>query len=249
MRYFLEIAYDGTNYCGWQYQPNAITVQEVLTNALLTIIKDKSISLVGCGRTDTGVHASQFFVHFDTEEITEDLEFVSFKLNKVLPVDIAVKKLLAVDDKAHARFSATSRTYQYFIHQQKNPFKEKYSLLLERKLDVKKMIEAATLLPQFDDFTSFARLHSNAKTNLCKVFYAHFTEIENGLVFEIKANRFLRNMVRSVVGTLLYVGLNKITIEEFVDIINKKNRSEAGESVDGRGLFLTKIEYPFLNEQ
>ncbi|MFP5471918.1 MAG: tRNA pseudouridine(38-40) synthase TruA [Bacteroidia bacterium] len=248
MRYFLEIAYDGTNYCGWQYQPNAITVQEVLTKALHTIIKDNSISLVGCGRTDTGVHASQFFVHFDTKEITEDLEFVSFKLNKVLPVDIAVKKLFAVDDKAHARFSATSRTYQYFIHQQKNPFKEKYSLLLERKLDLKKMVEAASLLPQFDDFTSFARLNSNAKTNLCKVFYAHFTETENGLVFEIKANRFLRNMVRSLVGTLLHVGLNKITIEEFVNVINKKNRSEAGESVDGRGLFLTKIEYPFLNE-
>jgi tRNA pseudouridine38-40 synthase len=247
VRYFLEIAYDGTNYHGWQIQPNATSVQEVVTKCLNVLLKQNDLSLMGCGRTDTGVHASQFFIHFDCEEIT-DTDALLFKLNKIFPHDISALRCFKVDDKAHARFSATSRSYKYFIHSQKNPFKYKYSTLIERELDVDKMNEAAKLLPQFEDFTSFARLHGNVKTNICKIYYAHFTQHTDALVFEIKANRFLRNMVRSLVGTLLDVGLNKISVDEFVDIIEQKNRSAAGESVDAKGLFLTKVEYPFINE-
>ena len=247
MRYFIEIAYNGTHYHGWQIQPNAITIQEVLNKSISTILQE-DVSAVGCGRTDTSVHASQFFAHFDLQKGISNIDDFTYRLNKFLPHDIACYKTFAVEDDQHTRFDATSRTYKYFIHQTKNPFKQDKSFLFTFDLDIDKMNEAAALLSNYEDFTSFAKLHGDNKTNICELFYANWTKTEDGLVFEIKANRFLRNMVRSIVGTLLDVGLNKLTIKEFTDIIELKNRSEAGVSVPGKGLFLTKIEYPYIND-
>lgn len=247
MRYFLEITYDGTNFHGWQFQPNAITVQEVLTKAVNVFVKDKELSLVGCGRTDRGVHASQFFVHFDSD-VELDISNFIYKANKILPYEISIKKCFKVHDIAHARFDATSRTYQYFIHQDKNPFKQRFSLYYERELDLDKMNEASKLILNYKDFTSFARLHADTHTNDCNIYHAFLIKKEDGVIFEIKANRFLRNMVRSIVGTLLDVGTGKTSIEEFIKIIEAKDRNKAGDSVDGRGLFLTKVEYPFIYE-
>ena len=247
MRFFLEIAYSGTNYHGWQIQPNAITVQEVVNKAISTLLQEE-INVVGCGRTDTGVHASQYFLHFDSQQnIDEPKQFV-YRLNKLLPNDVACYKCINVNDDAHARFDATFRAYHYFIHQQKDPFKVETSYYFERSLDVEKMNAASTLLTQHDDFTSFAKLHTDNKTNICEVKTAFWTQKDSTLVFEIKANRFLRNMVRSIVGTLLDVGLNNTSVEEFKAIIEAKDRSKAGMSAPANGLFLTKIEYPFLSE-
>ncbi len=248
MRYFIEIAYNGTRFHGWQIQPNAITVQETLNKAISTILRDDSINLIGCGRTDTGVHASQFYAHFDTEKPIKDTTKFSYNLNNFLTNDIACYKCFKVDDSAHARFDATARTYQYYIHNQKNPFNQETSFYFNYDLDMDKMNAAAKLLFNFDDFTSFSKLHTDAKTNICEIYHAKWSKTEHGLMFEIKANRFLRNMVRAIVGTLLNVGLNKISLKEFTDIIELKDRSEAGVSVPGKGLFLTKIEYPYINE-
>lgn len=247
MRYFIEIAYNGTNYHGWQVQPNATTVQEIINDAISTILQE-TISVVGCGRTDTGVHASNFYAHFDTENEIKSVDEFAYRLNKFLPKDITCFKCIIVENDQHTRFDAISRTYRYYIHQNKNPFKLDSSFLFQRELDLDKMNKAAALLKNYDDFTSFAKLHGDNKTNICELFYAHWTKIEDGLIFEIKANRFLRNMVRSIVGTLLDVGQNKISIKEFTDIIELKNRSEAGVSVPGKGLFLAKIEYPYIND-
>lgn len=248
MRYFIEIAYNGAKFHGWQVQPNAITVQETLTHALSTILRDKSIHLIGCGRTDTGVHASQFFAHFDTETKIEDCEKLIFKLNSFLKTNIACYRCFEVFNDFHARFDATSRTYRYFIHNRKNPFIDELSYFCNQDLDIDKMNKAAKLMFNYKDFTSFSKLHTDAKTNICTLYHAEWTENEKGFVFEIKANRFLRNMVRSIVGTLLDVGMNKISLKEFTDIIESEDRSEAGTSVPGKGLFLTKIEYPYINE-
>ncbi len=245
MRYFAQISYNGTNYHGWQVQPNANTVQAEVEKAFGIILKNPNFSCIGCGRTDTGVHASDFYLHFDHEE-SFDADKVVYKLNSLLPNDIAVYRIFSVDSEAHTRFDATSRTYQYHIHRFKNPFNKDQSTYHTRDLDVGAINKACKILFEYEDFTSFSKLHTDAKTNLCEIKEAHWEQ--NGMehVFTISANRFLRNMVRAVVGTLLEVGEGKLTIEGFRKVIEDKSRGAAGKSVPAKGLFLTKVEYPYL---
>ena len=242
-RYFLQCSYNGTNYHGWQIQPNAISVQEVLEKALTTILREK-ISVMGAGRTDTGVHASFFILHFDVADSQFDSVKMVYKLNSFLPPDIAVQKIWKVDDETHARFSALSRTYKYFISTEKNPFQTETTYKLLKPLDINKMNKAAKVLFDFEDFTSFSRLHTDVKTNNCKIYSAEWKQENNRLVFTIKADRFLRNMVRAIVGTILEVGQGKLSIDEFQKIIESKNRGAAGASAPALGLFLVDIEYP-----
>jgi len=242
-RYFLQCSYKGSNYHGWQIQPNAISVQEVFENALTTILREK-IQVVGAGRTDTGVHASYFILHFDTSATEIDIVKLVFQLNSFLPSDIAVQKLWKVNNETHARFSASSRTYKYYISTEKDPFqietRYKYSL----PIDIVKMNEAAKIIFDFEDFTSFSRLHTDVKTNNCKIYLAGWKQENSQLVFTIKADRFLRNMVRAIVGTLLEVGRGKLSLDEFRKIIESKDRGVAGASAPAKGLFLVDIEYP-----
>jgi len=242
-RYFLQCCYKGTNYHGWQIQPNAISVQEVIEDALSKILREK-IAVVGAGRTDTGVHASFFILHFNIENSIPENFDVVYKLNSFLPSDIAVQKVWQVNDEMHARFSATSRTYHYFISTEKNVFGAETSHKYLNPLDMDKMNEAAQTLFDYNDFTSFSRLHTDVKTNNCKIIQAEWKVEEKQLVFIIKADRFLRNMVRAIVGTLLEVGKGKLTIEQFRKIIEVKNRGSAGASAPAQGLFLVDIEYP-----
>lgn len=245
-RYFIQISYKGTAYCGWQIQPNAITVQEVLNKALGTLLRNPTIETLGCGRTDTGVHATKFYVHFDAEKILlEEGEFI-YKVNALLPKDVAVSALIKVDEGSHSRFDATRREYEYHIHFKKDPFKQEASVYLPKKPDMDLMNEAASLLLKVSDFTSFAKLHGDALTNICNVDHAAWTSGKDSMCFTISANRFLRNMVRAVVGTLLMVGDKKISIEEFKQIIEDHNRSSAGMSVPAHGLYLTNVEYPYI---
>lgn len=241
-RYFLQLSYKGTNYHGWQIQPNAISVQEVMEKTLSTLLREK-INVTGAGRTDTGVHASFFMLHFDSENQKIDQSKFIYKLNSFLPHDIAVQKLWKVKPDAHARFDAKSRTYKYFIATQKDPFQTEVSYKNIKKLDTHIMNEAAKILFEFEDFTSFSRLHTDVKTNNCKIFWAEWIQTEKQLIFTIKADRFLRNMVRAVVGTLLEVGRGKLSLEEFRKIIEVKNRGAAGASAPALGLFLVNIEY------
>ena len=241
MRYFIEFSYNGKKYHGWQIQPEAITVQEKINNALSTIFRQK-IEVVGAGRTDTGVHASQMFAHFDIEnEITED---IVFKLNSILPDDIAIYQVFLVDDEKHARFDAKSRTYQYKIWLGRNPFLLDFSWQIHSlKPNVSKMNEAAKILLEYEDFQCFSKVKTNVHTFNCSVFEAFWIQNGTELTFTISANRFLRNMVRAIVGTLIDVGLDKISIADFRNIIESKNRSNAGLSVPAKGLFLTNINY------
>ena len=241
-RYFLQISYKGTNYHGWQVQPNAISVQEVMEKALSTILREE-ISVVGAGRTDTGVHASFFVLHFDSENENLNSNFV-YKINSFLPSDIAAQRIWKVNDESHARFSAQSRTYKYYISTEKNPFKTETSYLFTLPLNVKNMNEAAKVLCEFEDFTSFSKLHTDVKTNNCKIMLAEWKEEKGQLVFTIKADRFLRNMVRAIVGTLLEMGKGKISVVQFREIIEKKDRKVAGTSAPAHGLFLVNIGYP-----
>lgn len=241
-RYFLQFNYKGTNYHGWQVQPNAVSVQEIMEESLSTLLREK-ISVVGAGRTDTGVHASFFVLHFNIEnEITDTNKFI-YKLNRFLPPDIAVQRLWKVKPDAHARFDAFSRTYHYYISTAKDPFVTETTYQYTGFLDLDKMNVAAQLLFDFEDFTSFSRLHTDVKTNNCKIYQAEWKKEETQLVFVIKADRFLRNMVRAIVGTLLEVGRGKISIEDFRKIIEKQDRSAAGASAPAHGLFLVDIEY------
>jgi tRNA pseudouridine38-40 synthase len=242
-RYFIQCSYNGTNYHGWQIQPNAISVQEVLEDALTTILRDKT-SVVGAGRTDTGVHASFFILHFDTSVSEIDSEKMVHKLNSFLPHDIAVQKIWKVDNEMHARFSALSRTYKYFISTEKNPFQTETTYKYLKPLDVVKMNKAAKVLFDYEDFTSFSRLHTDVKTNNCKIYLAEWKQESGQIIFTIKADRFLRNMVRAIVGTLMEVGQGKLSIDEFKKIIELKNRGAAGASAPAQGLFLVDIEYP-----
>lgn len=243
MRYFIYFSYNGTAYHGWQVQPNGISVQEVLTNALRTILRE-NIIIVGAGRTDAGVHAKLMIAHFDTEnEIVEDAGFVR-KLNSVLPKDIAASEVRRVKADAHARFDALSRKYEYHVYVGKHVFKEHLALRLFNSLDFELMNEAAALLMQYNDFTSFSKLHTDAKTNICVVSTARWDQQEDEWVFTIEADRFLRDMVRSIVGTLFDVGSGKITIAEFCAIIEAKDRCKAGPSVAAHGLYLVDICYP-----
>jgi tRNA pseudouridine38-40 synthase len=243
-RYAFEVAYRGESFHGWQIQPNAASVQETIERELSKLLSNEAVSIVGCGRTDTGVHASYYVFHVDFHQAISNTEQCVYKLNKMLPQDIAVFSCQSVTEAFHARFSAESRTYRYFIHNQKNPFLlDSYYLPLN--LDVNAMNEAANLLLGTQDFTSFSKLHTDVKTNICTVTKAGWKQVdEHNWYFEIQADRFLRNMVRAVVGTLLDVGMGKLSASEIKTIIALKNRSEAKVSVPANGLFLVDVCYP-----
>ena len=241
-RYFLQLSYNGTRYFGWQKQPNAISVQEVIEKALSTVLRAE-IAVVGAGRTDTGVHASFYVAHFDVSNEIAEPEKLMYHLNRFLPGDIAIQKIWKVGNDLHARFSAISRTYKYFISTVKDPFQTETSFQYTGFLDVEKMNEAALVLYEYQDFTSFSKLHTDVKTNNCKIFQAEWKTENNQLVFTIKADRFLRNMVRAIVGTLLEVGKGKITVDDFRKIIERQDRRAAGTSAPAHGLFLVDIEY------
>ena len=241
MRYFIELSYKGTNYHGWQIQPDASSVQEEITKALATILQEK-ILLVGAGRTDAGVHASQMFAHVDTVKKLSN-NYVH-KLNAILPNDIVIKSIKEVSDETHARFDAVSRTYEYRILLGRDPFLLETSWQLHQKnLQIEKMNEAANLLFKYEDFESFSKVKTDVNTFNCTIMKAVWTLEDKHLIFHIKANRFLRNMVRAIVGTLIEVGLGKKTVEDFRKIIESKKRSEAGLSVPAKGLFLTEVCY------
>jgi tRNA pseudouridine38-40 synthase len=247
MRYFIKLAYKGTNYFGWQYQPDAISVQETLNKALSTLLKT-NIDILGAGRTDSGVHAKEMFAHFDYE--TEiDIEKLVYKLNSFLPKDIAVFDLIKVHDEAHARFDATKRTYEYHIHTKKNAFESDDSWYYSLPLDVAKMNEACKILFEYIDFECFSKTNTDVNTFNCKIFEANWQQNEDKLVFIIAADRFLRNMVRAIVGTMINIGSGKVSLNDFRQIIESKNRSKAGFSVPAHGLYLTKIEYPYLSKE
>lgn len=243
-RYFIHLAYNGANYNGWQTQPELPTVQQTLEEALGTLLR-QPIAVVGCGRTDTGVHASDFYAHFDYggQKSVAGGQLV-FKLNNLLPPDIAIFDIFPVADNAHARFDATARTYQYHVSDRRLPFRQGQYCRIYFKPDLERMNEAARLLMQYDDFTSFAKLHTQVKTNICHLSEAHWDTVGEEWVFTIRSNRFLRNMVRSVTGTLLDVGRGKLSLDGLKAIIEKKDRCAAGVSMPACGLFLTKVEYP-----
>jgi tRNA pseudouridine38-40 synthase len=260
-RYFIELAYDGTNYHGWQIQQNAISVQEVLNKALATVLR-QPIETTGCGRTDTGVHAKEFFAHFDVEgevadspssidhgnEIIHRPSTIDYGqqirgLNAILPPDIAIKNIIHVRADAHARFDATLRSYQYHVHFNKDPFLQGGSWMLRDVPDIDLMNQAAAMMMDYIDFSCFSKSNTQVKTNNCKISRAEWVITEHGMVFHISADRFLRNMVRAIVGTLMMVGKHEIPPEAVKYIIESKNRSNAGMSVPACGLYLTEVKY------
>ncbi|MES2650275.1 MAG: tRNA pseudouridine(38-40) synthase TruA [Bacteroidota bacterium] len=246
-RYFIEISYNGTSFHGWQTQPNALTVQECLDKALSIYFRQEVITL-GCGRTDAGVHATQFYAHFNLMAIAEESILKSVTgINSLLPYAIAVKRIFAVTDDAHARFDATSRSYQYLIHFEKDPFKLERSWLYKGELNVIEMNKAASILLNFVDFSCFSKSNTQTFTNNCKIKQAYF-EVQNdgSFIFNITADRFLRNMVRAIVGTLVLVGKGEITVDDVAKVIESKNRSKAGQSVPACGLYLVKVEYVYV---
>jgi tRNA pseudouridine38-40 synthase len=246
-RYFLTLSYNGINYNGWQVQINtANTVQQILEEKLSLIFKEK-IELVGCGRTDAGVNAKDYVAHFDSSNINvlENKDLYIYKVNNSLPATISIQNIEAVKHDAHARFYASQRTYYYYLNQQKNPFKNQFSYYVYGDLDFKLMNEAAKLLLNYTDFTSFSKLHGQTKTNNCSITKAVWQMSgEYEWRFTISANRFLRGMVRAIVGTLLLVGKNKISLQDFIKIIEAKDRNEAGSNVPPHALFLVGIQYP-----
>lgn len=248
MRYFITFSYDGTRYHGWQIQPNGISVQQRLQEALSTLLREEII-VTGAGRTDAGVHARMMVAHFDTDACFEadrciNTHQLAYKLNRLLPQDIAVSKVEAVSDDMHARFSATSRMYRYYIHTEKNPFLRAYSCEIHYPLDFARMNEAAQMLLAYEDFGAFCKSGADVKTTLCKVMKAGWVQTSpTTWYFEIRANRFLRNMVRAVVGTLMEVGRDRLTLDEYRKVIEGKQRSDAGESMPGHALFLEDIVY------
>lgn len=242
-RYFVELSFTGTRYFGWQVQPRQISVQEVLEKSISTFLR-QPVSLTGAGRTDTGVHARFFIAHFDSENLPCALPDIVYKLNRFLPEDIAIHRIIPVVPEAHARFTALSRTYRYVISRVKDPFTFETSFLYLLPLDVEKMNEAATILIKYNDFTSFSKLHTDVKTNNCTIFSAFWEQDGHQLVFTISADRFLRNMVRAIVGTLMEVGKGKLSVEGFKEVILRRDRCAAGMSMPAKGLFLTGITYP-----
>ena len=243
-RYFIHLAYNGTNYCGWQVQPQSPSVQAELERCL-SLKLGQEVGVTGCGRTDTGVHARNFYAHFDLETPIADCEELTFRLNAFLPADIVVYSIFEVPMELHARFSALSRTYHYYISQGKNPFHQWDAYQFTGNLDVERMQAAADTLKEYTDFTSFSKLHTQVMTNNCRIMEARWFEKDGLLVFRIQADRFLRNMVRAIVGTLLEVGRGKMSLEEFRQTIEKKDRCSAGESVPAQGLFLEAVDYDF----
>ncbi|RLJ61183.1 tRNA pseudouridine38-40 synthase [Lacinutrix venerupis] len=242
MRYFIELSYNGKAYHGWQIQPNAISVQEVLEKGLSTLLKEP-IATMGAGRTDAGVHATQLFAHFDTEIIFDTPKLI-YKLNSFLPEDISIQNIFEVKPDAHARFHALSRQYLYRIALEKNPFNTEQAFLLKPKLNINKVREATKILLEYKNFQCFSKSNTDVKTYNCNIMKAEWKIVDNELHFTIKADRFLRNMVRAIVGTLINIGIGKFEVESMHDIIKSKNRSEAGFSVPAHALYLTAIEYP-----
>lgn len=243
MRFFLKLAYKGTDFHGWQNQPNADSIQNQIEKALHILLKN-SVEIVGCGRTDSGVHAMEYFAHFDADIKIPLAEF-GYKLNAILPLSIVIQDIIPVKDNAHARFDAISRSYQYHILLYNNPFElETTWQLPHKKFDLTLMNEAAISLLKYNDFQCFSKSKTDVKNYLCLIYKAYWTAEKNRLIFHISANRFLRNMVRALVGTMLEVGEKKINLQEFEQIILSKNRSEAGFSVPAKGLFLSEIVYP-----
>lgn len=252
MRYFIQLSYDGTGYHGWQVQPNGVSVQEVLQKALSTLLRQPT-EVTGAGRTDAGVHASMMVAHFDwpaahegegCEEMPLDCTQLTYKLNRLLPPDVAVQAVRPVGPEMHARFSATRRTYHYFIHTHKDPFLRGYSWQVNVPLDFALMNEAAQVLLEYSDFTSFSKTGTDVKTNICQLTEARWEQLKPGeWRFTVSANRFLRNMVRAIVGTLVEVGRHRMTISQMRHAIEAKDRQRAGESVPGHALYLTNIEY------
>ena len=242
MRYFVYFAYDGTRYHGWQLQPDAHSVQAELQQALSTLLRG-DVEVVGAGRTDAGVHARMMVAHFDWNDAI-DCKQMAYRLNKLLPRDIAVHRMERVGDELHARFSATSRTYHYYLHTVKDPFARAYSLELHYNLDFEAMNRAAGLLLAYDDFGAFCKSHTDVKTTICHLTEARWIAIDDShWYFRITANRFLRNMVRAVVGTLIEVGRGRISEEDFIRIVEGRKRTAAGESVPANALFLEEVKY------
>ena len=243
MRFFITLSYDGTRYHGWQVQPNGPSVQEKLQWALSTILRH-DIQVTGAGRTDAGVHARMIVAHFDVETMDYELQDLMYKLNRLLPQDIAIQKIEPVSDEMHARFSATSRTYHYYIHTVKDPFLRAYSCELHYPLDFQLMNEAAAILMEYEDFGAFCKAHADVKTTLCHITAAQWHQTSlSSWYFEITANRFLRNMVRAVVGTLIDVGRGRLSLDDFRKVIEGKRRTEAGESMPANALFLEEVKY------
>ncbi|MDE6769329.1 MAG: tRNA pseudouridine(38-40) synthase TruA [Muribaculaceae bacterium] len=257
MRYFIKFAYNGEKFHGWQSQPNAVSVQQEIEEAL-SIVMRLPVSVTGAGRTDAGVHAREMYAHFDTPFSIDNKDRLLLSLNRLLGKDIAIYDVIPVKEDAHARFDAYERTYKYFVTFEKTPFLYPYCWHSPSRLDIDKMNEAASTLLDVDDFTSFAKLHSDAKTNICDVRKAYWNIIDkdcdssllnlfnDGIVFTISADRFLRNMVRAIVGTLVDVGRGKLSLDNFKDIIVKKDRCSAGTSMPAHGLFLWEVKYKYL---
>lgn len=245
MRYFLHLAYNGAPFFGWQVQPDHPSVQEVLERSLSLLLHQEHIAVTGCGRTDTGVHAADYYAHFELEETldAEGLKRLRDQLNSFLPKEIAIFDIFPVKPRAHARFDAVERTYQYFVSIRKNPFTFQQRYFSFRTPDIERMNEAAALLLENEDFTSFSKVHTQVNNFICHVTHAQWTLEGDDLVFTITANRFLRNMVRAIVGTLLDVGFGKLSVSDFQNIINQKDRCKAGISVPAGALFLTNVRY------
>ena len=244
-RYFVTLSYDGTRYHGWQIQPNGVSVQEKLQEALSTLLREP-VTVTGAGRTDSGVHARMMVAHFDLPSYDGILDGkqLAYKLNRLLPYDIAVSKVETVSEEMHARFSATSRMYRYYIHTSKDPFQKSYSCEIHYPLDFVRMNEAARILMTYEDFGAFCKSGADVKTTLCHVTNAEWVQTSpTTWYFEIRANRFLRNMVRAVVGTLIEVGRGRLSLDDFKKVIEGKQRSDAGESMPGNALFLEDIVY------
>jgi tRNA pseudouridine38-40 synthase len=242
VRYFIEIAYNGKNYFGWQRQPEQISIQQVLEETISTLLR-KEIKLTGAGRTDTGVHAKQLFAHFDSDKIENFDEFI-FRMNSFLPMDISVKNIFEVKEDSHARFDAVEREYEYVISLEKDPFSQDFAFQINNTPNVALMNQAAEMLLCHKDFQCFSRSKTDVKTYNCAIVKAFWEATDNRLIFTIAADRFLRNMVRAIVGTLLDVGYGKTTLEDFKAILKSKSREEAGASAPAHGLYLTKVVYP-----
>ena len=244
MRYFITLSYDGAAYCGWQRQPDAPSVQQALEQGLSTLLREQ-VEVVGAGRTDTGVNASRYVAHFDSEAVKDCAQLV-YKLNLILPHDVAVQQVRQVRADAHARFDAKEREYTYYLSQRKNPFRRHSAWQYYVPLDVERMNEAARALVEWEDFTSFAKLNSNNKTNICHVVKAEWqrdADDESLLIFKIRADRFLRNMIRAIVGTLVDVGRGRYTVEEFCDILHSLDLSRSSAGAPAQGLFLSDVQY------
>jgi tRNA pseudouridine38-40 synthase len=246
-RIFLKLSYKGTKFFGWQIQPEHCSIQETIEAELTKINAGKEVKIVGCGRTDTGVHASTYFAHVDIP-FEMDNETLKFKLNNMLPADIAIQEIIKVANDAHARFDAEKRTYHYFIHTEKDPFIQDSSWFRHGELDIDKMNKACLVMQSHIDYECFSKVKTDVSNFNCTVHHAVWIKSDKGYIFSITANRFLRNMVRAIVGTMIEIGEGKITLEDFQKILDSKNRSEAGQSVPARGLYLAGIKYPYINK-